>query len=49
MSTDGSITHWLSKLQEGDREAAQPLWERYFHLLVSRALGSLEHPKTSGG
>jgi DNA-directed RNA polymerase specialized sigma24 family protein len=29
MSGDGSVTHWFRLLQEGDHDAAQPLWERY--------------------
>src|SRR3984893_4664796 len=41
MSSEGSITHWLRLLQAGDRSAAQPLWERYFQLLVVRARASL--------
>src|ERR1022692_4206440 len=37
MSSDGSITRWIDQLQAGDLAAAQPLWERYFHLLVELA------------
>jgi hypothetical protein len=37
MSPPGSVTRWLRELQAGDRGAAGPLWERYFHLLVARA------------
>jgi RNA polymerase sigma factor (sigma-70 family) len=43
MSSEGSITRWIGQLQAGDPAAAQPLWERYFHLLVElarRKLGS---------
>jgi hypothetical protein len=31
------VTHWLGRLKEGDRAAAQPLWERYFRRLVGLA------------
>jgi DNA-directed RNA polymerase specialized sigma24 family protein len=41
MSAEGSVTHWLNLLQAGDRAAARPLWERYFHLLVHRARAAL--------
>jgi DNA-directed RNA polymerase specialized sigma24 family protein len=41
MSSDASVTHWLSLLKAGDRAAARPLWERYFRLLVSRARAAL--------
>jgi DNA-directed RNA polymerase specialized sigma24 family protein len=37
MSAEGSVTHWLGRLQAGDHAAAQPLWERYFHRLVRLA------------
>ena len=37
MSSSGSITRWIDQLQAGDLAAAQPLWERYFHLLVELA------------
>jgi DNA-directed RNA polymerase specialized sigma24 family protein len=36
MSSPGSITLWLDQLKAGAREAAQPLWERYFNQLVER-------------
>jgi DNA-directed RNA polymerase specialized sigma24 family protein len=41
MSTEGSVTHWLTLLKAGDREAVQPLWERYFRLLATRAQAAL--------
>jgi DNA-directed RNA polymerase specialized sigma24 family protein len=41
MSSEGSVTHWLGLLRAGDRAAARPLWERYFHLLVARARAAL--------
>jgi DNA-directed RNA polymerase specialized sigma24 family protein len=37
----GSVTHWLGELRAGDREAAQPLWDRYFQRLVVLARGRL--------
>ena len=41
MSGPDSVTEWLGRLADGDTAAAQPLWERYFHLLVARARGKL--------
>src|SRR5262245_56797441 len=35
MSSDGDVTLWLRQLRAGDREAAQPLWERYFRRLTA--------------
>jgi DNA-directed RNA polymerase specialized sigma24 family protein len=32
----GSISHWLDRLKAGVGEAAQPIWERYYSLLVAR-------------
>jgi RNA polymerase sigma factor (sigma-70 family) len=42
MSFGGSVTHWLRLLQEGDRAAAQRLWERYFERLVRLARKRLQ-------
>jgi len=47
MTSEGSVTRWIERLQEGDPEAAQKLWERYFHRLVGLArvkLGSCPRP-----
>ena len=33
----GSITHWLLQLRGGNRDAAQPIWEKYFCRLVRLA------------
>jgi DNA-directed RNA polymerase specialized sigma24 family protein len=37
MPSSPSITEWLGRLQAGDRDAAQYLWERYFSQLVRLA------------
>jgi DNA-directed RNA polymerase specialized sigma24 family protein len=37
----GSVTHWLGAFQAGDRDALQPLWDRYFQRLVGLARGRL--------
>ena len=37
MSSDGSVTHWIHEIKEGDSMAAQQLWERYFGRLVRLA------------
>ena len=37
MSHDGTITHLIGKLKQGDRDAAQGMWQAYFHRLVSLA------------
>jgi DNA-directed RNA polymerase specialized sigma24 family protein len=42
MSSEGSVTHWISQLQVGNHAAAQPLWERYFHQLVHLARKKLQ-------
>jgi DNA-directed RNA polymerase specialized sigma24 family protein len=36
-SRPGSVTKWLSELKEGDEQAAQALWNRYFSQLVELA------------
>ena len=37
MSLDGDITRWLQQLKQGNRSAAQDLWQRYCARLVSLA------------
>jgi DNA-directed RNA polymerase specialized sigma24 family protein len=37
MSASGSVTHWITLLKAGHREAAQPLWEKYIGRLAARA------------
>jgi DNA-directed RNA polymerase specialized sigma24 family protein len=42
MESDGSVTHCLDLLKAGDRAAAQPLWDAYFHRLVALARARLQ-------
>src|SRR4051794_10940410 len=42
MSTDGSISHHLRSLKDGDREAVQPIWEAYYTRLVALARAQLQ-------
>ncbi|HLJ93191.1 MAG TPA: ECF-type sigma factor [Gemmataceae bacterium] len=42
MSSAGSVTLWIGKLQAGDAQAAQELWERYFRRLVGIARQQLQ-------
>ena len=37
MSSEGSVTGWIARLQTGDAEAAQKLWDRYFQHLLTLA------------
>jgi DNA-directed RNA polymerase specialized sigma24 family protein len=37
MTPEGSVTHWITRLQTGDDDAARFLWERYFRPLVELA------------
>src|SRR5262245_47716801 len=37
MSSEGSVTRWVTALKGGDSAAAQPLWERYYRQLVTLA------------
>jgi DNA-directed RNA polymerase specialized sigma24 family protein len=41
MSSDGSITRLIVLLKEGNRAAAQPLWDAYFRRLVALARARL--------
>ena len=47
MARSESITPWLSKLREGNPEAAQRVWDRYFTRLVTLARKKL-HGKRFG-
>jgi DNA-directed RNA polymerase specialized sigma24 family protein len=42
MSGAPSVTTWIGKLRDGDAEAAQRLWERYFARLTRVARGKLQ-------
>jgi DNA-directed RNA polymerase specialized sigma24 family protein len=42
MSPEGSVSYWITRLQAGDRDAAAPLWERYFRRLVELAHAQLK-------
>ena len=35
--SDGSVSHWLRPLQEGDPDAVERLWQRYFQRLIDLA------------
>jgi len=41
MNAEGSITLWVGALRAGDHDAAQRLWNAYFHRLVALARGKL--------
>jgi DNA-directed RNA polymerase specialized sigma24 family protein len=41
MADEPNITHWIRQLKEGDPQASQKLWERYFRRLVQLAHGKL--------
>ncbi len=42
MTGEGSVSGWIAQLQEGDADAAQRLWERYFPRLVGLARKKLQ-------
>jgi DNA-directed RNA polymerase specialized sigma24 family protein len=42
---EGSISRWIVELKAGDRDAAQPLWERYFSRLVALAREKLRRTR----
>jgi len=37
----GSVTRWIGGLKAGDGQALQPLWDRYYAMLVERARAKL--------
>lgn len=41
MSADDSITRWIHELREGEEDAAEMLWSRYFQRMVRQANRSL--------
>lgn len=46
MSSSNSVTTWICKLKEGNPDAAQQLWERYFARLVQLARARLSTTST---
>jgi DNA-directed RNA polymerase specialized sigma24 family protein len=42
MPSEESVSHWIGRLQAGDPEAAQKLWERYYQRLVGLARKKLQ-------
>jgi DNA-directed RNA polymerase specialized sigma24 family protein len=42
VSLDNSVMIWIGRLREGDRDAAQKLWEDYFQRLVGLARKKLQ-------
>src|SRR3954447_957787 len=44
MSNEGTITHLIARLKQGDRDAAQGLWQTYFPRLVTLARTRLRGP-----
>lgn len=45
MSSDGSVTHWIREIEEGNHDVAQALWSRYFVKLVQLAKYQLSGAK----
>ncbi len=41
MPSEGSVSRWMDLVKEGDEDAAQKLWERYFEQLVGLARSQL--------
>jgi RNA polymerase sigma factor (sigma-70 family) len=44
---EGSVSGWVNLLQAGDSEAAQQLWDRYFHRMVGLARARLRAAGTA--
>lgn len=42
MSDDGMVSLWIQQLKEGDAEAAEQLWHRYYNRLVGLARKKLQ-------
>ena len=42
MCSDGSVTHWIHEIKDGNQAMAQALWERYFTQLVRVARTRLD-------
>jgi hypothetical protein len=49
MSSSGSVAYWIRELQAGNHQAAQKLWEKYFHRLVVLAFPTEEPAAARGG
>ena len=47
MSTDASVTLWITQLKQGNSEAADALWQTYFPRLVDLARRKLQGAKRS--
>ena len=45
MADDGSITHWIPALKNGDSVAAREIWSRYYAKLVGLARNKLRGDK----
>lgn len=41
MTSEGSITRWIHELRDGEEDAAERLWSRYFERMVRQAQRSL--------
>jgi DNA-directed RNA polymerase specialized sigma24 family protein len=48
MTSEGSVSRWLGPLQQGDPDAAQQLWQRYFLRLVQLARKRLRQAPPRG-
>src|SRR5947209_4556116 len=42
MSSEPSVSVWISQLKAGNHAAAQPLWDRYFRAMVRLARDRLQ-------
>ena len=50
MNHESDVTELMLRVRQGDDEAAQALWDRYFHKLVRRATDQLgRHQRMSDG
>jgi DNA-directed RNA polymerase specialized sigma24 family protein len=45
----GSVSRWIGELKAGDRDAVQPLWERYYERLVLLARAKLRARRVAAG
>jgi RNA polymerase sigma factor (sigma-70 family) len=42
MSSEGSVSRWLDQMRQGNADATQALWERYFKSLIAHARQQLQ-------